>query len=142
MQTINRSTRKSICVDATRSIALMLGMIIVIPLARAKDSNITPASSHPQPSSAAPGVPPESLGISFVDGSTTTMVLEREGKKYLVDLVTRTVSPAELTGVFVRVSDNNKKTSLAWGSEKKTGATIYKNNCEKSQGIDGKGVAG
>src|SRR5579862_86369 len=142
MQTINRSTRKSICVDATRSIALMLGMIIVIPLARAKDSNITPASSHPQPSSAAPGVPPESLGISFVDGSTTTMVLEREGKKYLVDLVTRTVSPAELTAELVPVSDHNQESSLASGSGQETGATIFKNNCAKCHGIDGKGVAG
>lgn len=138
MQTISRSIKKTICVDAIQAAALLISMIIVVPLARAEE----PASLHPQPPPAAPGIPPESLGISFVDGSTTTMMVEREGKKYMVDLVTRTVSPAGVEGEPVPVGDHNPEASLVSGGGQATGATIFNSNCSKCHGIDGKGVAG
>ena len=76
MQPIKRSIRKMNFVVAAGSMALILGWTAVTPLARANDSNPMPAKPHAQPASATPGVPPESLGISFVDGSTTTMMVE------------------------------------------------------------------
>src|SRR6516162_9604045 len=35
------------------------------------------------------------LGVEFVKGSTSTVVLERDGKRYIVDLVAHTIREAE-----------------------------------------------
>lgn len=83
------------CVAAAGSVVLILAWVVAVPPARAEDSNLPPASTHAQPTPAAPGVPPESLGISFVEGSTTTMMVEREGKKYLVDLTSHSVKAVD-----------------------------------------------
>lgn len=38
-------------------------------------------------------VPPQtSTGVTFIDGSSSKLILERDGKKYLVDLATKTVT--------------------------------------------------
>jgi hypothetical protein len=52
------------------------------------------ASTHP---AAGTGVGPESLGIFFVSGSTSTVIVEKGDKKYLVDLVTHSIREAEET---------------------------------------------
>jgi len=53
--------------------------------------------AFPQTKPASP-MTPDAAGITFVEGSTSTVMVERDGKKYLVDLVTREVreqSPPE-----------------------------------------------
>ena len=97
MQQIDTFTRKMIPVAAVGSVAVIFGLAAAIPLARAEDSKSTPANldAHPTP---APGVPPESLGISFVDGSTTTMMMEHKGKKYLVDLASHRIKEVDEAG--------------------------------------------
>jgi uncharacterized beta barrel domain-containing protein DUF5777 len=57
---------------------------------------VGPESSAANASASAVSVPPaapspEALGISFVQGSTTSVVVEREGRKYLVDLATHRI---------------------------------------------------
>src|ERR1700722_7326032 len=41
--------------------------------------------------SASSAIPAASLGIQFIEGSTSTMMLERDGRQYVVDLVAKTV---------------------------------------------------
>jgi len=130
------------CAAAVGFMALILGWTAVTPLAQANDSNPTPANPHAQPAPAAPGVPPESLGVSFVDGSTTTMIVERGGKKYLVDLVARTVTEAGLAAEPALVGDHNPESSPAFVGGQATGAILFKSNCSKCHGMDGKGMAG
>ncbi len=91
MQQIDRIIRKVNCAAAVAALTLNLGLAAAIPLAWAEDSNVTPPNPHAQPTPAAPGVPPESIGISFVEGSTTTMMVERDGKKYLVNLASHSI---------------------------------------------------
>lgn len=95
MQPIDRVIRKMECVAAVGSIALILCGVTFVPLAQAADSNLAPAAPHAQPNPAPPGVPPASLGISFVDGSATTVMVEREGKKYLVDLASHNIKEVD-----------------------------------------------
>lgn len=94
MQQIDKIKKTLNCV-AVGSMALMLGWAVAIPQARAEDSTVPPASAPAEPAPAAPGIPPESLGVSFVEGSNTTMMVEREGKKYLVDLASHSIKEVD-----------------------------------------------
>ncbi len=60
-------------------------------MARASDMPNEPSTLRAPTTPIASPLPAEALGITFVEGSTTSMVMEREGKKYLVDLVSHTV---------------------------------------------------
>ncbi len=70
------------------------------------------------------------------------MMVEREGKKYMVDLVARTVTEAGLATEPALVSDHNPESTPAFGGGQATGATLFKSNCSKCHGMDGKGMAG
>jgi hypothetical protein len=109
MHRIDRMIKKMNCVAAAGSVALILAWVVAIPLARAEDSNLPPASTRAQPTPAAPGVPPESLGISFVEGSTTTMRVEREGKKYLVDLTSHSVKEVDEAPADPQIAQDTSK---------------------------------
>jgi mono/diheme cytochrome c family protein len=75
---------------------------------------------------------PEALGISFIAQSTSTLLIRRDGRNYVVDLVARTVreaDPAQAGASPARASSNQSQ-----------GATIFKRNCERCHGADGKGT--
>lgn len=59
--------------------------------AASPSSAAAPSSSAPS-STAADVAGAEALGIQFVDGSTTSVIVERQGRKYLVNLDTRIIS--------------------------------------------------
>jgi mono/diheme cytochrome c family protein len=81
------------------------------------------------------------LGVEFVKDSTTTVLLERDGKRYLVDLITRTVREAEPLAT-AHVSSASKGMSLASPrNDPADGASIFKSNCAVCHGPDGKGIA-
>lgn len=69
------------------------------------------------------------LGISFVPNSASTLVLERDGKRYVVDLASRTV---EETGRAAAARD---------GKADAGGAVVFAQNCAQCHGNDGKGKA-
>lgn len=48
--------------------------------------DIASSTASPLTAVANPAPTPEALGVGFVDGSTSTFFLEKDGKKYLVDL--------------------------------------------------------
>jgi hypothetical protein len=68
-----------------------------------------PSAAVPKP---APSVPsPEAVGITFVEGSTTTVLVERDGKKYRVDLVSHKVQ--EVTGSTTSAAGTGPATASA-----------------------------
>jgi len=73
-----------------------------------------------------PDAAARALGVSFVQGSTSTLLIAKDGKTYLVDLVARTVRSSE-AGAPAAPSD---------------GAAIFAHNCAQCHGRDGKGVSG
>ncbi len=76
---------------------------------------------------------PEALGISFIAQSTSTLLIKRDGRNYVVDLVARTAR---------EVDPRQAGASLAKaGSNQTQGATIFKRNCEGCHGAEGKGLA-
>jgi len=69
------------------------------------------------------------LGISFVPNSASTLLLEHDGKRYLVDLSTRTVREAGAVSTAVEESADS------------SGASIFAQHCSQCHGNDGKGKA-
>ncbi len=67
------------------------------------------------------------FGISFIDGSTSSLVMERDGKRYVVDLAARTIR--EVTA-----------TAMADGP-RPDGETVFARNCAVCHGAGGKGNA-
>jgi mono/diheme cytochrome c family protein len=87
----------------------------------------------------APAVPlTAALGVEFVKGSTSTVILDRGGKKYVVDLVARTIREADTHSDVSKPMDN---AVAALPADQPDGATIFKRNCVMCHGPDGKGVA-
>lgn len=78
-----------------RALSVLAGIIWLIgPQAAAAKE----AASGPPPEKAAAATPtpgPEALGVSFVEGSTSTVIVERAGKKYLVDLTSHQIKEME-----------------------------------------------
>src|SRR5690349_7316534 len=92
----SKNSREQLCsVSILGLLFILLCAPESVPCARAEGAKAPEAKSRPQPSPNPAAVPPGSLGISFVEGSTTTMVMEREGKKYLVDLANHSVKEVE-----------------------------------------------
>ncbi len=63
----------------------------------AADTTAVEAASRPSAVSPAPQPTPQAsaLGVSFVEGSTSSLIVEREGKKYLVDVSARTITEVQ-----------------------------------------------
>jgi hypothetical protein len=57
-----------------------------------------------QASSRANAVSAPDLGISFVEGSSSQVIVERDGKKFVVDLASHEIRPADAAGQLVPVS--------------------------------------
>jgi mono/diheme cytochrome c family protein len=81
------------------------------------------------------------LGVEFVKDSTTTVLLQRGGKSYVVDLMAQTVREAEPLSI-AHVSSAAKGPSAATPRRDPVdGASIFKRNCAMCHGPDGKGIA-
>ncbi len=68
----------------------------------------------------------KSLGISFSDGPSSTLVLERDGKKYAVDAAAHTIREID---------------AAATADPPNEGAEIFSRNCAKCHGGEGRGIA-
>jgi mono/diheme cytochrome c family protein len=75
----------------------------------------TARADSPEPAALA-----KSLGVSFVDASPSTLVLERDGKRYIVDVAARTVREETETG-------------------SQTGADVFAHSCSACHSADGRG---
>lgn len=73
-----------------------------------------------------------SLGIRFIDGSTSKLIVERDGKTYLVDLATQSVNQVVSTTPAPK----------AGSGDPPDGASIFRQYCATCHGQDGKGIPG
>jgi mono/diheme cytochrome c family protein len=81
-----------------------------------------------------------SLGIEFVKGSTSAVIVRHNGKKYLVDLVThsiRKIDPPTMASVSTQTQPAPQS---ALAGQQPNGAALFEHNCATCHGPDGKGV--
>jgi mono/diheme cytochrome c family protein len=95
-----------------------------------------PARGHAGMAAAPPS--PAALGIEFVKDSTSTLVMERGGRRYIVDLVARTVEEA---GPNVAPVSGREATSSGFRAPSADGAKIFQHNCAQCHGAGGRGIA-
>jgi len=93
----------------------------------------TPSSTEPAPPLAA------ALGVRFVDGSSSSLILERDGKEYVVDLATQTIRENNPT-LQVASAESQQAATAPSAAGTNSGASIFRQNCATCHGADGKGT--
>jgi mono/diheme cytochrome c family protein len=89
----------------------------------------------------APPVPSaESLGIEFVENCTSSLIVERDGRRYRVDLVSHTISEAGDASATSAQSQEAERSGSALAANQSDGPTIFKQKCASCHGPDGKGI--
>ena len=76
---------------AMTGIAVTMTLIVLPFPAHSATETSDPDAPAPLSATASPPAKLEDLGVAFVEGSTSSLIVERGGKKYLIDLVSRSV---------------------------------------------------
>jgi hypothetical protein len=90
----------------TRKSAFLALYHLIFPLIVATAQG-TPPSGNANPTNAAPSVGSAKIGVEFVEGSTTTLLVYNGGKRYLVNLVTHEIREASQL-------DNTQESTSRW----------------------------
>jgi len=81
------------------------------------------------------------LGVRFVEGSTSSVIVERNGQEYVVDLASRTIrenkDSAQNTASPARLQQAASPSSPT--DDKNLGARVFSEQCATCHGVDGKG---
>jgi mono/diheme cytochrome c family protein len=80
------------------------------------------------------------LGVRFVEGSTSSLVLERDGKEYVVDLATQTIRENN-PPVQVASAEPQQPAAAPSTTGAGAGSSIFSQQCASCHGADGKGIA-
>jgi hypothetical protein len=81
-----------------------------------------------------PAISATDLGVTFIPGSTTQLAIERNGKRYIVDVATNSIREADAvvapastasTAEPIGETESSSKTSPVADKEKKTEAKVY-----------------
>lgn len=83
----------------------------------------------------------QSLGIEFVRGSTSTVILKRNGKEYVVDLITHSIREIDPSSEGPVAAQTQAARPAAFTKASAEGATVFKQNCSSCHGSDGRGLA-
>src|SRR5690348_8941689 len=84
--------------------------------------------------------PADAVGVQFIDGSTTSVIVQRDGKKYVVDLANHTVREVEPSQPPAETHLQETASAEAGGGNIQLGAKIFIQNCSVCHGKNGKGL--
>jgi mono/diheme cytochrome c family protein len=82
-----------------------------------------------------------SLGVRFVEGSASSVILERDGKEYVVDLATRTVREVDPASEVASAETQQAPPPQSSAGPADSGAVVFQQQCASCHGADGKGTA-
>ncbi len=80
------------------------------------------------------------LGIAFFNGSTSSLVIERGGKKYVVDVVARSVREVDAAPTVTSASLDESQSSSSSTKGSDLGRKVFADRCAFCHGSDGKGI--
>lgn len=104
-----------------RFIVLLLSVIICLPLVRAQGPDQKGSAELAR-----------SLNVSFSPGSSSVMYLERDGKRYMIDVAAKSIREA---------SRSETAAPAAAPQQGGNGAALFGANCSRCHGTDGKGIS-
>lgn len=87
---------------------------------------------------AQPAPSPADLGIEFVPNSTSSLIVERDGKRFVVDLTTHAIREAPAAPAAPAAAQASSGDALV--ANQPAGAAIFKEKCSECHGPDGKGI--
>ncbi|HEX5413016.1 MAG TPA: DUF5777 family beta-barrel protein [Terriglobia bacterium] len=85
--------------------------------------------------------PADAAGVQFIDGSTTSVIVQRNGKKYVVDLAAHTIREVDASEPPAETHLQEAASTEAGGGNIQLGAKVFIQNCSVCHGKDGKGIA-
>lgn len=103
------------------------------------EAGALPAGAGPAGAPLAPS--PAALGIEFVANSSSSLIVEHDGKRYLVNLVSHTITDAGESSEGGADRRAVQASSSALTATQPDGAAIFKQKCAACHGPDGKGVS-
>jgi len=113
---------------------------MLIVLSSALPANAEPRGTEQPAASVKPASPiAATLGVHFLEGSTTSLFLERDGKRYLVDLATQTIRE-ENPVRQVASTESQQAPAASSPQAANSGASIFQQQCSTCHGADGKGI--
>ena len=115
-------------------IALLIVFLLALPLGATPFPGPGEEEARPVPEPAPPLA--AALGVRFMEGSKSKLIMERDGKEYLVDLEAQTIvenNPPQVAAAEAQ------QTPAAAGAA--SGATIFRQQCTSCHGDEGKGLA-
>jgi Membrane bound beta barrel domain (DUF5777) len=123
--------RNEVFMFVSNAFAKRLSLAALVPAAIA----IAQITSPPGAAPSSPAVTASDVGVTFLSGSTSKLVIERNGKRYLVDIANKSISeadatvaqaPSTSTATSSAVAESSSNPSTAENLEKKkTAAKIY-----------------
>src|SRR5678815_1233929 len=104
----------------TLLIALVHALLLHASELRAEEPSTPSAPGPATPLAAA-------LGVRFVDGSTSSMILERDGKEYVVDLATQSIREKDPQPQIARAEPQQGAAASTAGTS--SGASLFRQHC-------------
>jgi len=86
------------------------------------------------------GTTAEVLGIRFVENSTSSVILERNGQEYIVDLATRTIRQNDSRLVPATTGSQQAASATSGSADANLGMRVFQEQCSMCHGNDGKGL--
>lgn len=144
-----RGPRRKAAVALHHQVFLILiacGLVCVV------SASLQAANGHP-PSSTVASTPAkdsgtgsnpslaDALGIRFIDGSSSSLIIARDGKNYLVDVASHTIREVKASESSAQMHPEHSAPAVAAPADTKLGAKIFMEKCSVCHGSNGKGIA-
>jgi len=120
---------------------LTCGVPLLLSAASGLATSTAAASSVSENGSGSNPSMTDALGVHFIDGSSSSLIIERNGKKYLVDLARHAIRETAGPEVSAQTHSGGSLAAAAASSgDTRLGAKIFMEKCSVCHGANGKGI--
>jgi mono/diheme cytochrome c family protein len=131
--------RVFVCILAAT--AIFGSVVLLLPLRRVQAARVPSAPGPGRATPAGAAVPlADALGVHFIEGSTSSVLIERDGKEYVINLAHRTIQVKESPAVAAALTPPAQPTLPSSAKDLQAGAKVFAANCTPCHGPEGKGI--